>query len=44
LVGKGKTENLIKNNEPIYFGDKQLSVDYIVRNNDGKLTIKEEWY
>ena len=31
-------------NQPVYFGDKQQSCDYIVKNADNKLTIKEEWY
>ena len=30
--------------QKIYFGDKQQTCDYLVKNADGKWTIKEEWY
>jgi len=44
-----KLENMkyrgeIEGDELLYFGDKQQSVDYFVKNDDGKLTLKEEWY
>jgi hypothetical protein len=39
-----KSSNFIKGDEQLYIGDKQQTTDYFVRNADGKLTLKEEWY
>lgn len=39
-----KEDEGISGDEILYIGDKQETTDYFVRNADGKLTLKQEWY